>query len=180
MLPSSSLQLPCRALLKTVGKTLSCFSKTDHMFQWNAAVPTIARWASPDACDVPFTASYGGYARGTRRSGSVALASARAQAAQQERLCRRSRGATSCRHRSGSERRAGELTTFKGVRLKAYIVVRPEVADKALFLDELRDWIDHGLPAPERPKAVRIGVRLPVSASGKACDWNVDADEAEV
>lgn len=66
----------------------------------------------------------------------------------------------------------------EGNRLKAYVVVKPEVTDKAVFLNELRDWIDHALPAPERPKAVRIGACLPVSVSGKPCDWSIDADDA--
>lgn len=68
----------------------------------------------------------------------------------------------------------------EGNRLKAYVVVKPEVLDTGLFLAELRDWIDRELPTPERPKALRVGARLPVSASGKPCDWSADADEAGI
>ena len=62
----------------------------------------------------------------------------------------------------------------EGSRLKAYIVARPEVADRTEFVADLRRWIDTQLTAAERPKAIRVGERLPVTASGKLADWSLD------
>lgn len=68
----------------------------------------------------------------------------------------------------------------EGNRLKAYVVVKPEVVDTQRFLAEFTDWIDQELSTPERPKSVRVGARLPLSASGKPCDWSIDADEPAI
>lgn len=62
----------------------------------------------------------------------------------------------------------------EGVRLKAFIVPRPEQAGQLSdFLQGLRNWIDTRLPAPERPKAFTVGSELPRTAMGKAADWSI-------
>ena len=55
----------------------------------------------------------------------------------------------------------------EGTRLKAYVVPMPQVSDIAMFLAQLRSWIDTQLRVAERPKAIRVGSQLPVTASGK-------------
>ncbi len=62
----------------------------------------------------------------------------------------------------------------EGTRLKAYVVPRPEVVAGPAFIAELRRWIDTQLTAAERPKAIRVGERLPVTVSGKLTDWSLD------
>jgi 4-coumarate--CoA ligase (photoactive yellow protein activation family) len=63
----------------------------------------------------------------------------------------------------------------EGSRLKAYIVPATGVADHAAFLADLERWIERELATPERPRALRLGERLPASESGKAADWSLDA-----
>jgi long-chain acyl-CoA synthetase len=60
----------------------------------------------------------------------------------------------------------------EGTRLKAFVVPRGGPGQEGLLLSELRGWIDLHLTAPERPKAVRTGSSLPVTASGKHADWS--------
>ena len=62
----------------------------------------------------------------------------------------------------------------EGSRLKAYVVARPQALNGPAFSAELRRWIDTQLTTAERPKAIRVGERLPVTASGKLADWNLD------
>ncbi|MDB5795698.1 MAG: hypothetical protein JWR25_2077 [Noviherbaspirillum sp.] len=64
----------------------------------------------------------------------------------------------------------------EGSRLKAYVVLTPDILDPAAFLSELRDWIDSVLSAPERPKSITFGAALPRTASGKLCDWQPSVD----
>jgi long-chain acyl-CoA synthetase len=66
----------------------------------------------------------------------------------------------------------------EGNRLKAYVVARPDVTDTNAFISELRAWIDREVPTHERPKALRVGGGLPVSATGKPSDWNMDDSES--
>lgn len=62
----------------------------------------------------------------------------------------------------------------EGVRLKAFIVPRPEHAgEPAAFLQDLRSWIDTRLTTPERPKALTVGNALPRTAMGKTADWSI-------
>ena len=65
----------------------------------------------------------------------------------------------------------------EGTRLKAFVVPRAEAtAGTSALLAELVEWIDRHLTAPERPKAIRSGSSLPVTASGKHADWSVEAE----
>ena len=66
----------------------------------------------------------------------------------------------------------------EGTRLKAYVVPRAAVANSALLVAELRRWIDAHLTVPERPKSIRLGTGLPVTASGKHSDWDAGTGEA--
>jgi long-chain acyl-CoA synthetase len=66
----------------------------------------------------------------------------------------------------------------EGSRLKAYVVPKPQVSDPDAFVAGLRSWIDTQLTVPERPKAIRLGARLPVSATGKLADWSADGQDA--
>lgn len=66
----------------------------------------------------------------------------------------------------------------EGVRLKAFIVPRAGCdagtdGGRALLAD-LRTWIDARFAAPERPKALTLGGRLPRTALGKAADWTIE------
>lgn len=63
----------------------------------------------------------------------------------------------------------------EGSRLKAFVVARAGPGQRGLLLSDLRQWIDLHLTAPERPKAIRTGSSLPVTASGKHADWNIEA-----
>lgn len=66
----------------------------------------------------------------------------------------------------------------EGVRLKAFIVPRAGcdagTDGGRAFLRDLRAWIDTRFAAPERPKALTLGSRLPRTAMGKAADWNIE------
>lgn len=64
----------------------------------------------------------------------------------------------------------------EGTRLKAYVVPGPDVSDRTLFLAQLRTWIAAQLTVAERPKAIRVGNRLPMTASGKLADWDVGTE----
>lgn len=66
----------------------------------------------------------------------------------------------------------------EGTRLKAFVVPKTGVADSALFIADLTRWIDSQLTVPERPRAIRLGDRLPATASGKASDWRIDEEPA--
>ena len=61
----------------------------------------------------------------------------------------------------------------EGTRLKAFVVPADGVGDTDAFLTQLRAWIDAQLTVAERPKALRVGSRLPVTRSGKQADWDV-------
>ena len=63
----------------------------------------------------------------------------------------------------------------EGVRLKAFVVPRPGAGAAASFTQELRNWIDARLAAPERPKAITLGERIPRGALGKPADWSIGA-----
>jgi len=62
----------------------------------------------------------------------------------------------------------------EGDRLKAYVVPSAQVTDTRAFLADLERWIDRELSVHERPKALRLGPRLPAGESGKAADWSLD------
>jgi 4-coumarate--CoA ligase (photoactive yellow protein activation family) len=59
----------------------------------------------------------------------------------------------------------------EGDRLKAFIVPRAGAGDG--FTQELRAWIDTKLAAPERPKAITLGQRIPHGMLGKPADWSI-------
>jgi 4-coumarate--CoA ligase (photoactive yellow protein activation family) len=59
----------------------------------------------------------------------------------------------------------------EGERLKAFIVPRAGAGDG--FTQELRAWIDTKLAAPERPKAITLGQRIPHGMLGKPADWSI-------
>jgi 4-coumarate--CoA ligase (photoactive yellow protein activation family) len=61
----------------------------------------------------------------------------------------------------------------EGLRLKAFVVARPGAG--AAFVQELRTWIDARLAAPERPKAITLGDRVPRGALNKPADWSIHA-----
>ncbi len=83
-----------------------------------------------------------------------------------------------CRHPQVAQAAVRLMRPDEGSRLKAFVVPRTEVADATVFLADLTRWIDSQLAVPERPKAIRLGARLPVSASGKSADWRIDAEAA--
>lgn len=62
----------------------------------------------------------------------------------------------------------------EGMRLKAFIVRHgADIGDEQDFLRRLRAWVDLRLAPPERPKAFKVGTRLPRGAMGKPADWNL-------
>jgi 4-coumarate--CoA ligase (photoactive yellow protein activation family) len=61
----------------------------------------------------------------------------------------------------------------EGVRLKAFIVPRPEWPCEADLLLHLRAWVERELAPPERPKAITLGAALPSTSSGKLADWSL-------
>jgi long-chain acyl-CoA synthetase len=63
----------------------------------------------------------------------------------------------------------------EGSRLKAYVVPSDDVIDHAAFLADLERWIERELATPERPRALRLGPRLPAGETGKPADWSLDA-----
>jgi 4-coumarate--CoA ligase (photoactive yellow protein activation family) len=63
----------------------------------------------------------------------------------------------------------------EGLRLKAFVVPGPGAAPADEFVRELRTWIDARLAAPERPKAITLGARVPRGALGKPADWHINA-----
>jgi 4-coumarate--CoA ligase (photoactive yellow protein activation family) len=62
----------------------------------------------------------------------------------------------------------------EGLRLKAFVVPGPNAGAADAFVRELRAWIDARLAAPERPKAITLGARVPRGALGKPADWNLN------
>ncbi|MFC5496201.1 AMP-binding protein [Caenimonas terrae] len=67
----------------------------------------------------------------------------------------------------------------EGSRLKAFVVPAAGVQGEAL-LRELDGWTATRLTAAQRPRAIRIGGRLPVGAGGKAADWSIDGKDAAI
>jgi 4-coumarate--CoA ligase (photoactive yellow protein activation family) len=66
----------------------------------------------------------------------------------------------------------------EGERLKAFVVPRDPAADAGALGDELWEWIDARLTAPERPKSIVFGRRLPTGDLGKSADWPIAPDDA--
>jgi 4-coumarate--CoA ligase (photoactive yellow protein activation family) len=65
----------------------------------------------------------------------------------------------------------------EGLRLKAFVVPGPGAGEQFAadeFVRELRAWIDARLAAPERPKAITLGARVPRGALGKPADWHIN------
>jgi 4-coumarate--CoA ligase (photoactive yellow protein activation family) len=63
----------------------------------------------------------------------------------------------------------------EGVRLKAFVVPRADAGAPEIFTQVLRNWIDARLAAPERPKAITLGERIPRGALDKPADWSIGA-----
>lgn len=61
----------------------------------------------------------------------------------------------------------------EGTRLKAFVVPREGAMSGEALLAQLQRWIDVELTTAERPKAIRLGSALPVTASGKPADWEL-------
>jgi 4-coumarate--CoA ligase (photoactive yellow protein activation family) len=59
----------------------------------------------------------------------------------------------------------------EGLRLKAFIV--PRAGASNTLTQDLRNWIDTRLAAPERPKAITLGARIPRGVLGKPADWSI-------
>ncbi|MFS2012038.1 4-coumarate--CoA ligase [Azospirillum sp. CT11-132] len=66
----------------------------------------------------------------------------------------------------------------EGTRLKAFIVPAAGAPVRDELCRRLTKWIEATLPAPQRPRALRIGPALPVNAMGKPCDWLLTAEVA--
>lgn len=81
-----------------------------------------------------------------------------------------------CRHPGVAVATVRLMRPDEGNRLKAFVVPTAQVRDGPLFLIELNRWIGSQLAVPERPKAIRLGDRLPAAASGKLSDWEIDAE----
>jgi 4-coumarate--CoA ligase (photoactive yellow protein activation family) len=60
----------------------------------------------------------------------------------------------------------------EGTRLKAFVVAKPGW-DQQEILRELRALAERELAPTERPKAWRLGERLPMTAAGKLADWDL-------
>ena len=60
----------------------------------------------------------------------------------------------------------------EGSRLKAFVVPRPGIAPDERLSTQLQRWTEAELTTAERPKAIRLGLQLPVTASGKPADWD--------
>ena len=65
----------------------------------------------------------------------------------------------------------------EGDRLKAFIVPSDPHLDPAGLREELRQWIDVRLTAPERPRSFAFGPRLPTGMLGKNADWPIPESE---
>lgn len=59
----------------------------------------------------------------------------------------------------------------EGQRLKAFVVPRAGAGEG--LTQALRAWIDSRLSAPERPKAITLGERIPRGMLGKPADWSI-------
>ena len=80
------------------------------------------------------------------------------------------------RHANVSDVAVRLMRADEGNRLKAYVVPASGVDDREAFVADLERWIDRELAVHERPRAIRVGARLPAGATGKAADWNLDDD----
>mgnify|MGYP001627301989 CR=1 FL=1 len=76
-----------------------------------------------------------------------------------------------CRHPAVADAAVRLMRPDEGTRLKAFIVPKPRSDAGTNLLTDLTTWIDRELTAPERPKALRIGPSIPLSASSKLADW---------
>jgi len=56
-------------------------------------------------------------------------------------------------------------------RLKAFLVPKPDVVDRELWLADIRSWARANLSTTERPVSYTLGDRLPTNAMGKSVDW---------
>ena len=61
----------------------------------------------------------------------------------------------------------------EGARLKAFVVPRAGRLDDQDILRELRSLAERELTPIERPKAWRLGERLPMTPAGKLADWDL-------
>jgi 4-coumarate--CoA ligase (photoactive yellow protein activation family) len=61
----------------------------------------------------------------------------------------------------------------EGSRLKAFIVPRDPACDTAALAAALAAWTRTRLSTPALPKSYSFGAVLPVSETGKACDWPI-------
>ena len=59
----------------------------------------------------------------------------------------------------------------EGARLKAFVVLRSDIADIDVSREALRRWIHETLAVAERPKPITFGPTLPRDAQGKPADW---------
>ena len=59
----------------------------------------------------------------------------------------------------------------EGNRLKAFVVLTEDAPSEAEAHDDLDGWMAGQFTAPQRPRALTFGPRLPRSAMGKAADW---------
>lgn len=58
------------------------------------------------------------------------------------------------------------------VRLKAFVVPSTVCSDPDQLLERLHAWLAEHLSAPERPRSITLGPRLPRSALDKLADWD--------
>lgn len=61
----------------------------------------------------------------------------------------------------------------EGVRLKAFIVPEDPALFKSLSGREFTAWLRERLKSAEMPRSVTLGDALPVTATGKSSDWNI-------
>lgn len=59
----------------------------------------------------------------------------------------------------------------EGTRLKAFVVLRNDLADVRASQEALRRWLGETFPAAATPKPVTFGPTLPRDAQGKPTDW---------
>lgn len=64
----------------------------------------------------------------------------------------------------------------EGVRLKAFIVPEAEALLHDFSGREFKAWLRERLKSAEMPRSITVGDALPVAATGKSCDWNIQGN----
>lgn len=107
---------------------------------------------------------FGGFGIGKRRDGAVMIGGLAVDLDHVR--------STICAHPGVADASVRPMRVDEGVRLKAFVIPRQEAAgDLTALLTSVVAHIDAALTVAERPRAVRFGLALPLTASGKPADW---------